>query len=355
MKTIQGFLLIDVDVAALNNAGGDTSSNLENAIVTKKIKKGGKEYPYVSGQAWRFWWRNTLETQFCWQMSPIIREKKIAFTEADPMQYPDDDIFGYMRAKKVEEIDDEGNPILEKNGKPKMKNDTLTRISPLKNSALIGVAYNPIVQNWASMTRQEGDAVPFGIDEYCAVMKGMFSLNIDMAGRFSLLNRTGYTNISLGMKKEYCDNGALLTDDPFAKTKMEIPVQLVSLDDENRLNRIKDTISALKTLSGGAKQTTNMADVTPKLIVLANFTTGNHPFSHLAKEERGIARFSVDALEEVINDYSDQFIGKIYVGKRKGFMDDIEEELQKLAGKEKIKFGPVNQIIDEFMNTITLG
>jgi CRISPR-associated protein Cst2 len=355
MKTIQGFVLIDVDVAALNNAGNDNSSNLDNAIITKKIKKGGKEYPYVSGQAWRYWWRNTLETQYDWKMSPIIREKKIAFTEADPMRYPDDDIFGYMRAKKVEEIDDAGNPIIEKNGKPKMKNDTLTRISPLKNSALIGVAYNPIVQNWASMTRQNGDAVPFGIDEYCAVMKGMFSLNIDMIGRFSLLNRTGYTNISLSMKSEYCKMGAFTIEDPIGKSKDGKPLELVSLNDDIRLNRIKDTISALKTLTGGAKQTTNMADVTPKLIVLANFKTGNHPFSHLAKEERGIARFSVEALKEVIEDYSDQFIGKIYVGKRKGFMDDIEEELHKLADEDKIKFGPVNQIIDEFIKTIELG
>ncbi|MBN2396668.1 MAG: type I-B CRISPR-associated protein Cas7/Cst2/DevR [Candidatus Atribacteria bacterium] len=355
MKTIQGFVLIDVDVAALNNAGGDNSSNLENAIVTKKIKKGGKEYPYVSGQAWRYWWRNTLGTQFNWQMSPIIREKKIAFTEADPMKYPDDDVFGYMRAKKVEEIDDQGNPVLDNKGNAKMKNDTLTRISPLKNSALIGVAYNPIVQNWASMTRQDGDAVPFGIDEYCAVMKGMFSLNIDMVGRFSLINRTGYTNISLGMKKEYCDNGASIADDPLAKNKDGKPLELVSLDDDTRMKRIQDTIYAIKTLSGGAKQTTNMADVTPKLIILASFNSGNHPFSHLAKEERGIAKFSVEALEEIMTDYSDQFIGKIYVGKRKGFMDEIEEGLQKLANEGKIKFGPVNSIIDDFVKTIKLG
>ena len=106
MKTIQGFVLIDVDVAALNNAGNDTSTTLDNAVMTKKIRKGGKEYPYVSGQAWRFWWRETLVHNFAWEMSPIIREKKIAYTSADPVKYPDDDLFGYMRAKKIEVIDE---------------------------------------------------------------------------------------------------------------------------------------------------------------------------------------------------------------------------------------------------------
>ena len=348
MKTIQGFMLIDVDVAALNNAGNDPASKLDNAIITKKIKKNGKEYPYVSGQAFRYWWRNSLEQNFDWEMSPVTREKKIAFTEAEPMKYPDDDVFGYMRAGK-KEIE---NPETKKK---KKVNITLTRVSPLKNSAVIGVAYNPIIQNWASMTRQDGDAVPFGIDEYCAVMKGMFSLNTEMVGTFSEQNKTGYTNINEDMRKIYLEQGCEEIDDPISKDKKGEPLKLVQMKKDVRLKRVKDTILALKTLSGGAKQTTNMADVTPKLIILANFNSGNHPFSHLAKEERGVAKFSVEALEEVIADYSDQFSGNIFVGKRKGFMDEIEEKLQNLAIEGKIKFGPVNKIIDKFVETIQLG
>lgn len=347
MKTIQGFVLIDVDVAALNNAGGDKSSTLENSVVTKKIKKNGKDYPYVSGQAWRYWWRETLINSFDWEMSPVIREKKIAFTEADPMKYPDDDIFGYMRAGKKEIEDTE-------TGKTKNVNVTLTRVSPLKNSALIGVAYNPIVQNWASMTRQDGDAVPFRVDEYCAVMKGMFSLNLEMAGTFSEQNRTGFTNINELMRNKYIEDGATLIDDTFAKDKNGEPLKLVRIDEEIRKIRVTETILALKTIYGGAKQTTNMADVTPKLIVLANFKTGNHPFSHLAIEEKGIAKFSIEALKEVINDYADQFEGKIFIGKRKGFMDELDEKLAILKNEGKIEFGPVNQIIDEFVKTVKL-
>lgn len=347
MKTIQGFMLIDVDVAALNNAGKDTATRLDNAVMTKKIRKNGKEYPYVSGQAWRFWWRETLVNSFGWEMSPIIREKKIAFTEADPFKYPDDDIFGYMRAKKDEITDP-------KTGKKKSKDITLTRVSPLKNSALIAVAYNPIIQNWSSMTRQEGDAVPYGIDEYCAIMKGMFSIDLEQVGTFSMSNKTGFMNINELMKKNMINEGAIEIDDPVAKDKNKEPLKLVRVSKDIREKRVKDTILALKTLSGGAKQTTNLADVTPKLIVLTRFKTGNHPFSHLGKEDLGKVVFSIDALKEVIEEYQDQFDGKIYVGRRSGFMDELDEKLLILKNEGKIGYGPINKIIEEFVNTIQL-
>ncbi|MDZ7336750.1 MAG: type I-B CRISPR-associated protein Cas7/Cst2/DevR [candidate division KSB1 bacterium] len=334
MKTVQGFLLIDVDVAALNNAGTDTTTNLENAVATKKISKNGKQYPYVSGQAWRFWWRETLKHDFKWKMSPIIREKKIAFTEANPFLYPDDDVFGYMRAKK-----EDGQNI------------TLTRVSPLKNSALMAVAYNPIIQNWSSMTRQEGDAVPYGKDEYCAIMKGMFSIALDQVGTFTMQERTGFLNINQQMKDEALKNGAKEINDPLFQDSKGNPLKLVRMRKEERITRIKETVLALKTLAGGAKLTTNLADVTPKLIVLATLNSGNHPFSHLAKEELGKAVFSVEALKQVATDYQNHIEGKIYIGRRSGFMDELEDDLKQLDNG-KYFYGSVNDAIDNYVNSI---
>jgi len=346
MKTVQGFLLIDVDVAALNNAGSDKSTNLENAVATKKITKNGKQYPYVSGQAWRYWWRDTLRNDFKWVMSPIIREKKIAYTEADPLKYPDDDIFGYMRA---------GKKIIKdpKTGKEKSENVTLTRISPLKNSALIAVAYNPIVKNWSSMARQEGDAVPYGKDEYCAIMKGMFSIDLNQVGTFSIQQRTGFMNINQTMKEVFLKNGAIEIEDPILKDLDGNPTKLVRLDDDLRKKRVKDSILALKTISGGAKLTTNLVDVTPKLIILATFNSGNHPFSHLAKEEYGKTIFSIKALEQVYKDYSDKIEGKIFIGKRDGFMDELNDDLVKIKDNSFF-YGSVNEAIDKYVNTIKL-
>ncbi|MFW5879938.1 MAG: type I-B CRISPR-associated protein Cas7/Cst2/DevR [bacterium] len=328
LKT-QGFLLLDVDVVALNNAGTKETTNFDNAVITKNIKKNGKNYVYVSGQAWRFWWRESLQKNMGWNMSPITKEKKIAYTEANPMIYPDDDIFGYMKA-------------------PKGSKQTVTRISPLKNSAIVSVAsVNPAV-NWSSMSRQEDNSVPYGKEEYSAIMKCMFSLDLEQVGTFSDYNKTGYVNLSAILRKEAIDNGAELIDDEFVPKH-----KLIRIDKNTRIKRATDTIKALKNISGGAMQTNNMGDVTPKFIVLATTKTGNHPFSHIATKTGAYdeyATLDVDALNEVIDDYKDDFEGKIFIGKRAGFLDEKNDALQKLKEKysDLIELKTINEAIDEY-------
>ncbi|MEM9822465.1 MAG: type I-B CRISPR-associated protein Cas7/Cst2/DevR, partial [Bacteroidota bacterium] len=327
LKT-QGFVLIDVDVAALNNAGKSTSTNLENGVATKKIRKHGREYVYVSGQAWRYWWRNTLQKTFAWKLSPIFRDKKIAFTAADPIQYPDDDIFGYMKAAKGEVLDEKGEVVLDKKGKPKLENVTVTRISPLKNSALIAVAATETKENWSSMSRQEGDAVPYTKEEYSTIMKGMFALDLEQVGTFATYNKTGFKNLTASLKQQALDQGATTIADQFVKKANGEAQELVRLPMELRRKRAVDAINALKYISGGAMQTNNMADVTPKLIILSTMTTGNHPFSHVAVNRGAYNQnfvLNIAGLEEVIKDYKDQFQGKIFLGTRSGFLDQEDQ------------------------------
>ncbi|MBC8147270.1 MAG: type I-B CRISPR-associated protein Cas7/Cst2/DevR, partial [Bacteroidetes bacterium] len=123
----------------------------------------------------------------------------------------------------------------------------------------------------------------------------------------------------------------------------------------NRLKRVRDAIRALKTLSGGAKLTTNLTDVTPKLIVLATFKSGNHPFSHLAKEDLGKAVLWIDAFEQVFKDYFEQLEGNIYIGKRAGFMDKLNEDFEQLSiENEQIFYGSINEAINKYVETIKL-
>lgn len=341
---IQGLILIDVDAAALNNAGKNTSSNFDNAVKTKTIYKNGNSYVYVSGQAWRNWWRVSLQKNQGWNLSPVTREDKIAFTNANPIQYPDDDVFGYMRA--ASEI------VKDAKGKEKKENITVTRVSPLKNSVLVSASAVRPVENWSSMARQEGDSVPYAKQEYSAVMKGMFSLDLDMIGTFSNYNKTGFKNLSDSLKEEALKmNGTEEIPDPFIDKQT-----LVRLSKEVRIQRATDTIKALKNISGGAMQTNNMADVTPKFIILATTKTGNHPFSHVVKSKGEYDEsvvLNIEGLKEVIEDYKNDFVGNIYIGKRSGFFDDDNADLEKLAKENnKVCFGPVNQIIDKYIEEL---
>ncbi len=346
--TTQGLVLIDVDVVALNNAGKNTTSNFDNAIATKTIYKNGNSYVYVSGQAWRYWWRESLKRNHNWNLSPISRESKIAFTQANPIQYPDDDVFGYMKATKEVELDENGNVKKDKKGKDKKVDATVTRVSPLKNSAIVSVASVRPVENWSSMARQDGDSVPYAKQEYSAIMKGMFSLDLNMVGTFSTYNKTGYQNLTELLKKDALEKGAKeIADDMMPGNK------LIQLSPELRRKRSIDTVLALKTISGGAMQTDNMGDITPKFIVLATTTTGNHPFSHVVKSSGSrdeMAVLNIDGLREVLEDYKDYFVGKVFIGRRSGFFDDDADDLAAVQSEyaDFVELGPVNKMIDAY-------
>ena len=73
--------------------------------------RDGREYPYVSSQCYKKYWRESLPLPF----SPIIREKDAAgkeknqaFTAGNPIRYLDDDLFGYMIAGATETGDEGG-------------------------------------------------------------------------------------------------------------------------------------------------------------------------------------------------------------------------------------------------------
>lgn len=300
-KHLIGLTLIDAPYSALNNAGEDTSERTENIVKVKAIRRGRNTYPYVSGQAWRNWWRTTLEQEFDdWHNSPIEREKKIAFTAADPVTYDDDDVFGYMRA---------------------VKKDTVTRLSPLKNSPLISIEAQMPTSDFGVMARQEDDPVPYEHQFYSCVLQGIFSLDLSAVGTFSDVNRTGYKNIASSYVAKIQDAGGTQVG--------ENPLWI--LPKEIRVRRCQQTLEALPILSGGAKLTSHLTDVTPKLIILSVLDGGNHPFMNLMVERNGIGELSIEALLEVIDDYADRFCDAIYIGKRSGFMDELDEQLNNLA------------------------
>jgi CRISPR-associated protein Cst2 len=127
-----------------------------------------------------------------------------------------------------------------------------------------------------------------------------------------------------------------------------------------RRKRITATIKALKTISGGAMQTSNLADVTPKLIVLATTKSGNHPFSHIisndpVSHEQPI--FNIEDFKTLLTEYKEQFIGNIYIGRRSGFWNEYEDALKLLNSFElekedktsiKVIYSSVFSVIDSY-------
>jgi CRISPR-associated protein Cst2 len=304
-QNVIGFVLIDAPHSALNTAGQDIGARTENAVIVKTLHKGRDVYPYVSGQAWRYWWRKVLSEKFSWQLSPIIREAKIAFTAANPFSYPDDDTFGYMRALK------------------KNEGGTLTRLSPLKCSPLLSVFPHTPTNDFGVMARHEvGDPVPYEHQFYSTTLKGIFSLDLSNLGKFSDVAKTGYKNLDKAyiekdeIKLAIKESGAQQIDNQWVLPK------------EERISRAKDAISSLPFLYSTTKAAEHLTDVTPKLIILTIIEGGNHLFMNITNEDSNKPIINIVALKQVITDYKDSILSDIYIGRQDGFLDNLKEGLQ---------------------------
>lgn len=349
-KNIIGFVLIDAPHSALNNAGEDTGARTENTVAIKTIRRGKDSFPYVSAQAWRYWWRETLQTKFNWKMSPIIREKKIAFTAANPFIYADDDVLGYMRAlKNINKKEDTNPKSKEEQNKP---SGTLTRLSPLKNSPLISVFPQQATEDFGVMTRQEGDPVPYEHQFYSVILKGIFSLDLTSIGSFGVNAKTGYKNldekyIATDEIKKAIESSKALNDD--VNNRWILPK-------ETRTNRAQDTISALPYLSGGAKQTLHHTDVTPKFIILAVIEGGNNLFMNITTQDEKKV-INIKALKEVISDYNQIILSDIYIGRCEGFQDSIKDDLHTLKSElstlKQIHLSSPKQAVENFTTVIS--
>ncbi|MBI2653081.1 type I-B CRISPR-associated protein Cas7/Cst2/DevR [Candidatus Woesearchaeota archaeon] len=300
-RALIGLILIDTPHSALNNAGTSTDARTEILVEVKKIKVWGKEYPYVSGQAFRYWWRTALLSIKEWIPSPLTREEKIAYIAANPIKYEEDDVFGYMRAEK-------------KGG----KDITLTRVSPLKCSPLVSILSGVTATDMGVLSRQEGNPVPYYYQLYSTILKGIFSLHLEEVGKFYSKNRSGYKNLNEDLKNEALQKGAKEVDG------------IVYLKPEERIKRITDTIEVLPYLYGGAKQAVAHTDVSPKLIIMAVLSSPNPIFMNIVGEKEGKVIFNVEGFKQILKDYADKVLSPIFIGYRKGFLPNIEADIESL-------------------------
>ena len=341
MSFVTGLILVDAPASALNNAGSIKDELYGNKVAVKAIRAGRELYPYVSAQAFRYWLRETLENaDLGWQAAPIYREEKIAYTDANPILYWDDDLFGYMRApgddataKKARQQNPEFQKLTPLDTDNKGKELGITRVSPFRVSTFVSVAPVTIAEDWESMTRhKEGDSVPYSNQFYRTTLKGLFSLDLYSSGTFSYRNKTGFRNLDnvrVEMAKKVTDIAHL-----DASKEYRLPMS-------ERILRIATLFEGLSRLEGGAKQTLHYTDVSPALLLLAVTKGGNHIFGHVVGANgRGQPQIKLDALEEALTVFSDEILSDVYVGWIKGYLDEERSrfegalgEANQLAGK----------------------
>jgi len=144
---VAGTFLIQVDAGFLNGAGLGEGED-QNVTIPKTFRDGKNEVPYISSQAWKRWLRNTLIEETGWPPSelkaigwnPKGNVSKIA-AELNPVDFIEDDIFGYMRAEKGQgqraSTEDETSEQEEETTKGRTK--SIIRASPFLASLLISL------------------------------------------------------------------------------------------------------------------------------------------------------------------------------------------------------------------------
>jgi CRISPR-associated protein Cst2 len=333
MAFLTGLLLIDAPASALNNAGAAEEARTENAIAVKFIRSRQGAFPYVSAQAFRYWLRSTLEQtpELEWKAAPIFREAKIAYTDANPLEYYDDDLFGYMRApsKKAGAAERRKEDAARSAETP--TSTEITRVSPFRVSTLISISPVSITSDFGTMTRHEGNPVPHEHQFYHAVLKGLVSLNLHAAGTFSYLNRTGFRNL----------------DDNRVELAKKIGLEHLDGNDksyrlpwEQRTQRIAALLRALGIVYGGAKLALHYTDVTPAVFIAMITKGGNNPLQYLiGANDKGEPRVNADAVQQSLTAWRDQILSKLYVGWVQGFCDTeraaLQTELEKLSKKSE--------------------
>lgn len=325
MAFVTGLLLIDAPASALNNLGSVPGARTDNTVGVKMIKTKEGAYPYVSAQSFRYWLRTTLENgNFEWKAAPIFREKKVAYTDANPIRWWDDDLFGYMRApsKKADAVkarDESGDLV-----KATPTTDTITRVSPFRVSTLVSIAPAFIIDDFGTMSRHEGDPVPHEHQFYRTTLKGLFSLDLQASGTFSYRQKTGFRN---------------LDDERIERAKTQGLQELENeksyrLPPEQRLKRITTLFEGMARLEGGAKQTIHYTDVSPALNILAVTKGGNHIFGHvIGANIKGQPVIKTDALAEALTVFNDEIQSPVYVGWVKGYLDEERAKLEQSLGE----------------------
>ncbi|HLH31050.1 MAG TPA: type I-B CRISPR-associated protein Cas7/Cst2/DevR [Terriglobia bacterium] len=345
MAYIAGLMIIDAPASALNNAGSEEGARTDNTIGVKKIDR---QTPYVSAQAFRHWLRIAAAEQPGWVAARVGRESKIAYTDADPIKNWDDDLFGYMRAPSKRADVEQAKDM-----SPLEKDREITRVSPLRVSTLVAVGPSVIVDDFGTMTRQDGDPVPHEHQFYRAHLQGLLSLDLTSAGTFYDMERTGFKNMDSNRrdaaKAAGCEEGTIR-----GQKAWRLPSAV-------RRERVATLLDALATVGGGAKMALHYTDITPAVMMLAVVKHGNNPFyrTFVADSGKLQTQFHRPAFDELMAVHGESFLSDIHIGWAQGFLGEQRQKMSEAVEanplRPRIKTGHPVEIIRQLAGAIRGG
>jgi CRISPR-associated protein Cst2 len=275
--------------------GANLNSNGTEGVISvlKKVRDpvDMKEYIRVSGQSVKYQLRQILKNLDLKVSQVISRQEsgeKVIVSEGNPETYIDDDLFGYMIAKK------EKNRNITKKRTAPVRTNGLISIFPYQEDRDFGVRYDPT-----------GDQHNIFETEIATnIMRGNFFIELDRVGKF--------------------------TSEETEKDS-ELPI-------EEREKRVKALLSAIQIYYGGAHLSRFFTKTYPEVIVVV-FLNRKIPVigdNLRIKQEYKEGKYILDTalIKEIYETFS-EYINKMYIGIIKEKFANINE-IENLEN-EKIK------------------
>lgn len=276
--------LSKVSFASLNGA----DKEVDNINPIKKVTlSSGEELPYVSSQALRRALRDGLES-LGFTLSPIQEasaKKGAPKTTIKPVEYIDDDLFGYMDASPSKEG----------------KGTSTTRASPIRVEALLALTeYKGDLDYATNFMGAKIGADPniFETEVHSGIYRGTILIELDRVG----------------------------TGQGF---------EITELSKEEKCKRVIAFIDAFRNLWSSGRQSRFLADISPKFIAAAYMKAKNPIFLEAVNVGKS-GKINYEQLKSVVSDY-DKFVSNyVFAGQEAVF--ELSEGVESLkTGFEKIE------------------
>lgn len=331
MTFLAGLLTIEIKAGAPNNGRGE-----DNVAMVKYTRVGHQTYPYVSAQALRRWWRDSLPGEE--PRSPVYRSGKgqnqQAYTAGRGDRYLDDDLFGYMIAQK--------------------DNKSFNRDTVLAVGTAMSVAPRTITRDFGTMNRGfdiGADPVIHEHQHYTADVASPILLDLPRVGTFEYEGRGNQPDLSPEALAEARSDGAVEVE--FRDTKA------IRLPMAERRRRVAVLLRTLAQLRGGAKQALHYGERSPALFVLAPVKGGNNPFTRVLGHENGATRFDTAVLTEEIAGWADELDGPVLLGWAPGYLREqralVRDDLADLIEDGRLRLDHPRVLLRELAEAIERG
>ncbi|MHA1381158.1 MAG: hypothetical protein ACTSRG_22550 [Candidatus Helarchaeota archaeon] len=300
--------MIQAKMAFLNGSES-RKEGAGDVSMPKVYEVNGIEYPYISAQCWRRWWRLNFEKE----LNMFLKKYKI---EQQLQNYDflraSDDLFGYFTnlPKKVD---------LSRINK---LNISQIRSSPIQISQLHPVQNSDKKADETFLNKDNAfihllndTPLPYSSRFYNADLQSILAIDLNRISRYKNFNdrQELFTEI---IKKYMKHNLILKISDDYYEIKDASDI---------RWNRVAYVLQSLLTISGGAKLAQYGVDITPKILLLAGQNASNPILSMIFEIDRGMFHINYDLLLQRVKTFRHIFTTSIYLGVRKGYVNNINE------------------------------